>query len=145
MHCGCIKQRSDQLNPQKITLELLPAYKGLIRRASAAGALWLATLALGTCLQVSAHGHSNCGHAETARKHTEFLATIDPSAQGHALEHAHDRHYRQTLEAALRPLKLHFDYQLHPDTPADDKDYIQNQLMPACEAVLSRAVKVRIS
>ena len=42
-----------------------------------------------------------------------------------------------------RPFTVHYDLQLHPDTPAAKRSYIENELLPATAAVLRRILKVR--
>ena len=99
--------------------------------------------------QLQGHGHW-CGHAAAAATRDALAATEAPGSiaarkqRARAARHdaAGQRGLRQSAPPS-RPLKIHWDFQLHPTTSKAEESYLRETLTPAAAAVLARSVRVR--
>lgn len=99
-------------------------------------------------LHLDDHGHW-CGHAAAAATRDALAAEAAPGSVAARKERARAAKRGAAGQRALqqappsRPLKIHWDFQLHPSTTKAEESYLRETLTPAAAAVLARSIRVR--
>jgi hypothetical protein len=104
------------------------------------------------------HRHDHwCGHTAAAALRQQQQEKAAPGSvdalRKHALQNAHSEDAaksgpsltgsRGLRAGGLRPLKIHWEFQLKETVTAAEESYLRDTLMPAAAAVLARVVQVR--